>query len=533
VLVGTTVVAVAVLATAGSLTLGRSGASGAGRAVAGPPTAAGRTAAGPRAVAEIPAGQPRPVTRTQGIVPPANPSANIPPSPDFFDDCSGTSYDDSPGCVSAAVAAIDNARAQEGLPGMVLPTNWDALTPPEQLFVLTNLERTVRGLPPLVAMSTVLDQAAAQGAADGNDPTPPAGYPWTLWGSNWGGAIGSPLVVMYLWMYDDGPGSANVDCPTAGSPGCWGHRDNVLLNLACQECLMGSGFDPTGWEGDPAWAELLVDTSGPQSLQFTWDQELPYLPGSPGGAALTAPAKAMVATSDGQGYWLVSANGGVFAFGDAGFYDSMAGQPLSAPIVGMAATPDDQGYWLVASDGGVFAFGDARFYGSMGGHPLNQPIVGMAATPNGQGYWLVASDGGIFAFGDAGFYGSMGGHPLNQPIVGMAATPDGQGYWLVASDGGIFAFGDAGFHGSTGAMTLAKPIVGMAPTANGQGYWLVASDGGIFAFGDAGFHGSTGGQPLPAPMVAMAAPATASGYWEVTASGDVYSFGVPFHGSMG
>ena len=30
----------------------------------------------------------------------------------------------------------------------------------------------------------------------------------------------------------------------------------------------------------------------------------------------------------------------------------------------MAATPDGQGYWEVAADGGVFTFGDARSYGS-------------------------------------------------------------------------------------------------------------------------------------------------------------------------
>ena len=151
------------------------------------------------------------------------------------------------------------------------------------------------------------------------------------------------------------------------------------------------------------------------------------------------------------------------------------------------------GYWLAASDGGLFAFGDAGFYGSMGGQPLNKPIVGLTATPDGKGYWEVASDGGLFAFGDAGFYGSTGGITLNKPIVGMAVTPDGGGYWLVASDGGIFAFGDAGFYGSTGGIASNKPIVGMAVTPDGGGYWLVASDGGIFAFGDAGFYGSTGG----------------------------------------
>ncbi len=177
----------------------------------------------------------------------------------------------------------------------------------------------------------------------------------------------------------------------------------------------------------------------------------------------------------------------------------------SSPIVpGDRYTYVLPGYWLVASDGGIFAFGHAGFYGSTGGTNLNQPIVGMAATPDDSGYWLVASDGGVFAFGDAGFYGSTGALTLNRPIVGMARTPDGAGYWLVASDGGIFAFGDAGFYGSTGGLVLNKPIVGMAPTPDGRGYWLVASDGGIFAFGTAPFYGSTGGDALNEPMVEMA-----------------------------
>ena len=111
-----------------------------------------------------------------------------------------------------------------------------------------------------------------------------------------------------------------------------------------------------------------------------------------------------------------------------------------------------QGYRFVASDGGVFDFGDAGFWGSTGSIHLNAPMVGMADTPSTNGYWLVASDGGIFGFGDAAFFGSMGGRHLNKPIVGMAATPDGRGYWLVASDGGIFSFGNAPFFGSTGGM---------------------------------------------------------------------------------
>jgi len=128
---------------------------------------------------------------------------------------------------------------------------------------------------------------------------------------------------------------------------------------------------------------------------------------------------------------------------------------LAAPIVGLAATPDGQGYWLVASDGGIFTFGDAGFYGSTGALTLNRPIVGLAATPDGQGYWLVASDGGIFTFGDAGFYGAEGGAQMAAPAVGMAATPTGNGYWLV--------FGSQ-------QRPLAGKVVGIDPGHNGLNY---------------------------------------------------------------
>src|SRR5487761_1556677 len=113
----------------------------------------------------------------RGIVPPQEPPANIPPSPNFLNSCSGTTYDDSSGCVNATLAAIANGRAQEGLPSMALPSNWTSLTVEQQIFVVTNLERTVRGLPPLAGMVDALDQSAAQGAASGTDPSPPSGYP--------------------------------------------------------------------------------------------------------------------------------------------------------------------------------------------------------------------------------------------------------------------------------------------------------------------------------------------------------------------
>ena len=115
--------------------------------------------------------------------------------------------------------------------------------------------------------------------------------------------------------------------------------------------------------------------------------------------------------------------------------------PLAAPVVGMAATPDGHGYWLVGADGGVFTYGDAGFFGSAGALHLASPIAGMAATPDGRGYWLVGADGGVFTYGDAGFYGSAGALHLASLVVGMAATPDGRGYWLAEANRTALPFG--------------------------------------------------------------------------------------------
>jgi parallel beta-helix repeat protein len=196
--------------------------------------------------------------------------------------------------------------------------------------------------------------------------------------------------------------------------------------------------------------------------------------GSAGGLKLNKPVVGLTPTQDQGGYWLVASDGGIFSYGDATFWGSAGSLKLNAPVVNMASTPyvpgangapaapAGLGYWLVASDGGVFNYGDAGFFGSAGSLKLNKPIVGIAATPDGKGYWLVASDGGIFNYGDAAFEGSAGSLKLNQPVVGISATPTGKGYWLDAADGGIFNYGDAKFFGSAGGQQLNKPVVGIA-----------------------------------------------------------------------
>ena len=243
------------------------------------------------------------------------------------------------------------------------------------------------------------------------------------------------------------------------------------------------------------------------------------------GAVSMGAAPALARSSTGNDFWLATATGDVWNFGNAGSYGSAANLPLHSPIVGITPSVDGAGYSLVASDGGIFAFGDAAYYGSTGAIRLNQPIVGMAPTPKGAGYWLVARDGGIFAFGDAAYYGSTGATKLNQPVVGMAPTHSGHGYWLFASDGGIFAFGDARFEGSTGALHLNQPIVSMTARPDGTGYWLMGADGGVFTFGKAAFGGSMGAQPAPDPAEKVVSTRDGNGYWIVDQNGTAAAFG--------
>lgn len=105
-------------------------------------------------------------------------------------------------------------------------------------------------------------------------------------------------------------------------------------------------------------------------------------------------------------------------------------QAPSAQAQAETGKPSTASYWLVAADGGIFAFGDAGFFGSTGDLPLAQPIVGMAATLTGKGYWFVAADGGVFAFGNADFHGSATGSSRPDPIRAIVASATGGGYWL-------------------------------------------------------------------------------------------------------
>jgi hypothetical protein len=226
--------------------------------------------------------------------------------------------------------------------------------------------------------------------------------------------------------------------------------------------------------------------------------------GGPTGALGSAQATDLEPTPSLDGYWVVDSAGRVFAYGDARHHGAVkTGQLAGGEVVtSLSATRSGDGYWLFTSRGRVFAFGDAAFLGDLTGVQLNGPVLDSAVTPTGKGYIMAAGDGGIFTFGDAAFLGSMGGRPLNAPVRAIVPDPDGSGYWLVASDGGVFAF-QAPFRGSMGGTPLNQPITGMVPFGNG--YLMVAADGGAFNFSNLPFAGSLGGTPPGSPIVAVAA----------------------------
>lgn len=263
----------------------------------------------------------------------------------------------------------------------------------------------------------------------------------------------------------------------------------------------------------------------------------------------------VAAAAPSHGYWLVGADGGVFAFGDARYYGRPAPATTHDPVVGIAATPDHLGYWVASADGGVFAFGDAQYGGSLPGlgiggprpsargRHLAAPIVGIAASPTA-GYWLAASDGAIFSFGGAHFYGSCTATPLPACVgstVALVPDPTGSGYWLLMADGDMVGFGSVPSVGDGDCQRLARQenvlAAGATATPDGKGYWVVLSDGSTCAEGDAVKYGIWEADEVTDardPAVALMPDQQGQGAWTALAKGQVDRYGnAPRLGDLG
>jgi len=188
------------------------------------------------------------------------------------------------------VAAFNNARQQEkcATPLTIDATAFQAASPPQQMLMLLNAERTDRGLPALQLDTTLLSQIAAnhsQEMVDYNytghasplhngffdklnvDPV----FHWTGAAENVFPGNGSPAAEIYGYMYQD-------------SSSRWGHRNNILSTTAT---WVGIGFGPQGGYNT---IEFLATSSytPPATADITAPAlDAPTITNSPAGGALT------------------------------------------------------------------------------------------------------------------------------------------------------------------------------------------------------------------------------------------------------
>ncbi len=280
------------------------------------PSVSRATPASPTHGAGTPGATPAQRAAASALLAHLNPTTNIAPSPNYLTSgtCSETAtgwscdnpcisstlswptVDNAPSCTTYLVSAINHARAVEGVGALVLPTNWYQLSAPEQLFVILNLERTARGLPPYLGINAALSAAATRAAQAESDPSIAAGFPigtnaqgYPTMGGTWSTGY-SVLAADYAWMYNDGWGgsratTSNVDCTSAGAAACWGHRDELLgqdpgydpgVGLTSTTAEVGVGVAVVGGIG--SFVDLIEAPKGaPPAMTFTWSAEEPYL----------------------------------------------------------------------------------------------------------------------------------------------------------------------------------------------------------------------------------------------------------------
>jgi hypothetical protein len=250
--------------------------------------------------------------------------------------------------------------------------------------------------------------------------------------------------------------------------------------------------------------------------------------GSMGGKPLNQPMVG-IASLDSFGYWTVAADGGIFAYGDAPFLGS-PGQinPKLAPgganaftpgtVVGMANDFGPTGYWEVTSNGGVYAFGGAQFYGSMAGKTISAPITGIASSGDGGGYWLIGKDGAVYAFGDAAFPQALtiNGLPLTPAnnangvlqMTGVAGygAGDNANFLSVDTTGKVYVYGPSAITTVKGQNVVAQDFhitTTVSTSGVNAGWWTADSSGGVYSGGTATFYGSLGGIKLNKPIVGI------------------------------
>jgi hypothetical protein len=205
-------------------------------------------------------------------------------------------------------------------------------------------------------------------------------------------------VSAHFWLAKDGRREQYVDTNTVAwharhlngtycGVECEGFPDEALTDaqLGAFADLMAEGNERHGWP--LILAEIVpdaglgyhrmpggVNTACPSQLRVDQRGIILAKAGAPTTSTPTTrrSCNMIASTSTGEGYWTVTRDGAIGAFGDAeycgGAFDLDEDEPGRQPmapgseVVGIAGRGTN-GYWLFASDGGVMAFGSAQFYG--------------------------------------------------------------------------------------------------------------------------------------------------------------------------
>ena len=146
---------------------------------------------------------------------------------------------------------------------MVLPQSFHSLPVSQQLFVLANLERVDRGLSAIDGLSAALNSSALQGAVTDSDPAPEVFY-GNAYSANWAAGFPSSLEADFVWMYDDGLNSGNLDCKPSVQTGCSGHRHDILWPFD-QPIAMGAA-SATDTQQRSSMTELFVGGDAQDAL---------------------------------------------------------------------------------------------------------------------------------------------------------------------------------------------------------------------------------------------------------------------------
>lgn len=212
----------------------------------------------------------------------SNPTHNV--SPTYYDACY-IEGSQSKACGTAILNQMNTVNKSEGAEKVVLPPDYYQLTPAEQVFVITNLNRLAFGLPAIPAMNADANAYAlgntSSGALGNTDPSVPGalstGQSVVAWDGNWAEDI-NVLSSDFNWMYNDGLGSFNIDCTTTKTSGCWGHRDNILenwdtllTNAGWTSINLAAGAAEVAINGMESITYDAIATTTPAPPSFTWD----------------------------------------------------------------------------------------------------------------------------------------------------------------------------------------------------------------------------------------------------------------------